>query len=103
MSIRNPDTPSPPAAGLPERGEPHYLKPLQREFRGWRFAAEDPRLLDFEGAEFVLVGARTDPERACDIDIAVEHETAEHANIFRRLKLARREHPLAPLFKGEWE
>jgi hypothetical protein len=68
LSVRNPDTPSPPGAGLPERDEPHYPKPLQRAFRGRRFAAEDPRLLDYEGAEFVLVGARTDPERAYDTD-----------------------------------
>lgn len=37
------------------------------------------------------IGARTDPERAYDLDIRAEHETAENADIFRRLKLSRRE------------
>jgi hypothetical protein len=102
LSIRNPEAPSPPAAGLPPREEAHYPKSLQREFRGRRFAAADPRLLDYEGAEFILIGARTDPERAYDLDIAAEHESADSADIFRKLKLSRREHPLAPLFAGKW-
>jgi hypothetical protein len=51
-------------------------------------ASEDPRLLDYEGAEFVLIGARSDPERAYDIDIETEHETARKADIFRPLKMS---------------
>jgi hypothetical protein len=102
VSIANPEKPAPPGAGLPEREEVHYPKPLQREFRGRRFATADPHLLDYEGAEFILIGARTDPERAYDIAIETEHETAENADIFRRLKMSRREHPIEPLFQGEW-
>lgn len=83
LAIRNPEKPSPPQAGLPDRDEAHYPKSRQREFRGRRFAGEDPHLLDYEGAEFVLIGARTDPERAYDLDIRAEHETAENADIFR--------------------
>jgi hypothetical protein len=79
LSIRNPEKPAPPGAGLPERQEADYPKSLEKEFGGRRFATEDPRLLDYEGAEFVLVGARTDPERAYDIDIDAEHETAQKA------------------------
>jgi hypothetical protein len=102
LSIRNPEKPAPPGAGLTERDEAHYPKSLQREFRGRRFAAEDPHLLDYEGAEFVLIGARSDPERAYDVDLQAEHETAEKADIFRKLKLSRRDHPLEPLLEGEW-
>ena len=102
LAIRNPEKAAPPQAGLPERDEAHYPKSLQREFRGRRFAGEDAHLLDYEGAEYVLIGARSDPERAYDLDIEAEHETAEKADIFRKLKLAHREHPLEPLFKGEW-
>jgi hypothetical protein len=43
-----------------------------------------------------------DPERAYDIDIETEHKTAEKADIFQQLKMSRREHPLEPLFEGEW-
>jgi hypothetical protein len=102
LSIKNPETASPPGAGLPEKEEAHYPKSLQQEFRGRRFATEDPHLLDYEGAEFILIGARTDPERAYELDIEAEHETAEKADIFRQLKMSRREHPLEPLLQGKW-
>jgi hypothetical protein len=102
LSIANPEKPAPPGAGLPESEAAHYPKSLQREFRGRHFASDDPHLLDYEGAEFILIGARTDPERAYDIDIETEHETAATADIFRRLKMSRREHPLEPLWQGEW-
>jgi hypothetical protein len=102
ISVKNPEKDSPENAGLPSDEEAHYPKSLQREFRGRRFATADPRLLDYEGAEFVLVGARTDPERAYDIDLEAEHETADEADIFRQLKMSRREHPLEPLFEGKW-
>src|SRR5437764_1221293 len=82
----NPEAGSPPGAGLPDRDEAHYPKPLEEKFRGRRFASEDPQLLDYEGAEFILVGARTDPERAYAVDIETEDETARTADIFRQLK-----------------
>jgi hypothetical protein len=47
----------------------------------------------------VLIGARIGPERACEIGIETEQETAD---IFRQLKMSRGEHPLAALVKGEW-
>jgi len=102
LSVKNPETASPPGAGLPEEEEAQYPTSLQRRFRGRRFATPDVHLLDYEGAEFVLVGARTDPERAYGLDIEAEHEDAEKADVFRQLKMSRREHPLAPLLKGEW-
>ena len=102
LSIKNPEQPAPPGAGLPKKEEAHYPKSLQREFQGRRFATADPHLLDYEGAEFILIGAGTDPERAYDIDIETEHETANTADIFRQLKLSRRDHPLEPLLEGEW-
>lgn len=102
VSIANPEKPAPPGAGLSAKEAAHYPKSLQREFAGRRFATADPHLLDYEGAEFILIGARTDPERAYDIDIEAEHETADKADIFRQLKMSRREHPLEPLLQGEW-
>ncbi len=41
LSIKNPEAGSPPGAGLSERQEAHYPKPLEQEFRGRRFASED--------------------------------------------------------------
>ncbi|QQN64693.1 hypothetical protein JIR23_02395 [Bradyrhizobium diazoefficiens] len=40
-----------------------------------------------EGAEFILIGARVDPERAYGVDIETEHEMARNADIFRQLKI----------------
>jgi hypothetical protein len=102
VSIKNPEAESPPGAGLPNEEEPKYPPSLEREFRGRRFATEDARLLDYEGAEFILVGARTDPARAYDLDLEAEHETAGTADIFPQLKMSPREHPIEPLFKGKW-
>jgi hypothetical protein len=55
LSIKNPEKPAPPGIGLTAPEEAQYPKAQQREFSGRRFATADPRLLDYEGAEFVLV------------------------------------------------
>lgn len=71
LSLENPDKPAPPDAGLiKERAGSGTSKRLKEEFRGRRFAAENERLLDYEGAEFVLIGARPDPAR----ELAIEFE-----------------------------
>ena len=102
LSVKNPEAGSPPGAGLNENQEADYPERLQREFRGRRFAREDVRLLDYEGAEFILVGARKDPERAYGIEIETEAEDRRRADILGDLKLRRGEHPLKPLFEGRW-
>lgn len=101
ISVRNPEKPAPPGAGLGEKQAADYPDRLQREFRGRRFAREDVRLLDAEGAEFVMVGARRDPQKAYDVDVgAEEHE--EHPEILRELRMAKSRHPIEPLFEGGW-
>src|SRR3546814_11891774 len=45
------------------------------------FATEDPKLLDYEGAEIVLIGARPNPEEAYGADLEPEHESADTADI----------------------
>lgn len=62
--MKNPEVGSPPGAGLEEDEDADYPERLQQEFRGRRFVREEVRLLDFEGAEFILVGAVKNPERA---------------------------------------
>lgn len=102
LSIKNPEKPTSRGVGLREDDEARYPRPLQREFGGRRFGAADLRLLDYEGAEFILIGARTDPERAYGLDIEAEHDAAEKARLFRELKISDRQRPLDPLLKGEW-
>jgi len=101
LSVKNPEKGSPRAAGLSEEGKADYPKKLQEEFRGRRFAGEDVRLLDHEGAEFILVGARRDPE-AYDVDLDTEREDYEHADTVRALRMAKSRHPVKPLFEGKW-
>ena len=60
LSIKNPEKSSPPGTGLSQR-EADYPRPLQKSFGGRRFA-DEVKLLDYEGAEFILVGARENPE-----------------------------------------
>ncbi len=97
LSVKNPEKPAPPGVGLREPEEAHYPAPLQREFRGRRFETEDPRPLDFEGAEFVLIGAHKDPEGAYGIELEPEHDDP-----LRRLAMSDREWPVEPLLKGRW-
>ena len=102
LSIKNPRASTPPGIGLAEEQEADYPPQLLREVRGRRFASEDVRLLDYEGAEFVLVGAQLDPGRALDVELPAERESGDNADIFRRLQLARENHPIEPLLSGSW-
>lgn len=102
LSIANPERSPPAGAGLPDQEAARYPKALQAEFHGRRFAAADPGLLDFAGAEFVLIGARNDPERAYAIDLDAEPDDAATADIFRQLKMSQRDRSIERLFKGEW-
>lgn len=101
-SIKNPEADAPANVGLREEEEADYPPQLLREFRGRRFASEDVKLLDYPGAEFVLVGAEPDPEEAFDVEMPAERETAESADIFRTLHLAHDHQPIEPLLTGSW-
>jgi len=103
ISIANPEKRGGPrTAQLSEEQEAHYPKSLQKEFRGRKFATEDPRLLDYEGAEVIFIGAREDPEKAYHIDLQPEKESEGSADIFKQLRFAKSRHPVAPLLSGEW-
>jgi len=102
VSIKNPEASSPPDVGLREEQDADYPPELLREFRGRRFASEDVRLLDYAGAEFVLVGALPDPRRDLEVELAAEHETAESADLFRTLHLRRDHQPIEPLLTSSW-
>ena len=102
VAIRNPEADKPPDVGLREQDEADYPKRLQREFRGRRFATADARLLDYDGAEFILIGAVNSPEGAYGVQLDPENESEESADIFKQLKLRKSKHPVEPLFTGEW-
>src|SRR5690242_19255200 len=102
LSIKNPQKGAPANVGRREGEEAHYPKRLQQEFRGRRFATEDAHLLDYDGAEFILVGARLDPERELGVELDAEAERIETADLLRELHIKRDERPIEPLFEGEW-
>lgn len=102
LSIKNPERGQPEAAGLNPDEKADYPEDLQKKFRERRFSREDIELLNYENAEFILIGARTDPESEYDIGIDTQKESYSDADIVRRLKMVKSRHPVEPLFKGEW-
>jgi hypothetical protein len=102
VAAKNPDAPSPPGVGLRPEERPALPEPLKQKFGGRRFAEVEPELLDVPGTELVLIGATDDPERELGVDLRPREERETQAAIFRDLKLERDQHPLEPLFRGEW-
>lgn len=102
ISIKNPEKGGPRSAQLSEEQKADYPQRLQKEFRDRRFATEDPRLLDYEGAEIIFIGARKNPSQAYRIDLQPDDESEASADIFRQLRFAQSRHPREPLLKGEW-
>jgi hypothetical protein len=103
LSVKNPERGQPPGAGLRESQKADYPDRVQTEFRGRRFEREDIQLLDFEGAEFILVGARTDPRSVYGIELPTEEEDYRHAEIIRELHMVKSRHPVEPLLQGHWK
>jgi hypothetical protein len=94
---------APLGAGLARAEKAEFPEELQREFHGRRFAAENVRLLDIEGAEFILVGARRDPERAYGLDIEPRGADRHRDEILRELRDLLSRRPARSLFEEHWE
>ena len=103
MAIKNPETTSPPGAGLDETRQADLSRRQQQKFHGRRFIAADPQLLDQKGTEFVLIGADEDVPGELGITLKPEDESLDSADIFKDLKLDRARFPTKPLTKGEWQ
>lgn len=102
LAVRNPQAPTPPGAGLAPEQRADLPVELQRRFDNRRFTSAAPDLLDRQGVELVLIGAAEDAEQELGIHLDTESETAESAEVFRRLRLSR-DVPTGPLTEGEWE
>jgi hypothetical protein len=103
IAVKNPETPSPPNAGLDPHEEARFPKSLQDKFQGRRFLPVDPPdFLDYDGAELVLIGANENPEKELGIEFKPDREDEHRADVFRILKLPR-ELVRAPLFEGKWK
>jgi hypothetical protein len=103
ITVKNPQTPTPPGAGLSEKQVADYPRRLQEVFRGRKFAECDPpELLDREGAQFVLIAASDDIRAEMGIHSQAKRETRRSADVFTDLRLDKDELPVEPLFEGEW-
>lgn len=103
VSVKNPEQPSPPGVGLGEGRQASFPKSLQGRFRGRRFMPLDPpSVLNYEGAEVLLIGAGRDVSEELDIQLHPQEETAATAEIFTDLRLQKSRHPLKALFEGTW-
>ncbi len=104
VSVKNPDKPSPPSAGLGKRQKARYPRSLMEKFRGRRFIEiEPPDYLDYEGAELMMIGAREDAERELEIDLEARDEDVNSAEMFSDLRIRKSQHPIEPLFEGRWQ
>lgn len=103
VTVKNPEAPSPPRAGLRGEQKAELLKRLRERFRGRRFAELTPDFLDREGTELVWIGAKRTPEEELDIELDARDQREAETAIFEDLKLERDQHPLEPLFEGEWK
>ncbi|WP_303909535.1 hypothetical protein [Thiohalomonas denitrificans] len=104
VSVKNPDKPSPPSAGLGRRQQARFPKHLMEKFRDRRFIEiEPPDYLDYEGAELMMIGAREDAERELEIDLDPQDEDVNSAEMFSDLRIRKSRHPIEPLFEGRWE
>ena len=102
LSVKNPEKGQPANAGLSEDAKADYPQGLQDKFDGRRFATETIALLDYEGAEFVLVGARSNPQSEYDVDLDTADEDYDSADTIRYLRMVKTRHPVEPLLEGEW-
>ncbi|WP_243373656.1 hypothetical protein [Geotalea sp. SG265] len=104
ISVKNPEKPSPPRTGLKPEQKADYPEKLLEAFHDRRFAdADPPELLDYPGAELMLIGAEEQPGKELAIGLKPDKENESSADIFRDLKLNRKKHPVKPLFEGKWE
>jgi hypothetical protein len=104
LTVKNPEVSSPPGTGLGEDQQPRLPNRLQSRFDSHRFVpADPPDFLDHEGTQLILIGAEEDALDELGIRLDPQHETLETAEIFNDLRMERNQHPLKPLFEGQWE
>jgi hypothetical protein len=103
VSVKNPEAASPPEAGLPQDEAAKYPASLEALFHGRRFLpADPPELLDYPGAQLLLVGVAADVRAELGIELDRKREMQRTAEMFRDLHLAKSSAPVDALIKGKW-
>ncbi len=103
LVVKNPQTNAPEGVGLDEDRRANFPEELMAKFgdRKW-IGAEPPELLDYEGAELVLIAGQ-DGGEDLGIDLEPQPEDEENAEIFHDLHLEMSERTVKPLFEGTWK
>ncbi len=104
ISVKNPEQPSPRGVGLRPKQKAEYPPDIMEKFGTRKFIdADPPRILDYPGTEFVLISASKNVRKELGIDIKTEDERTAEKELFKDLKIDRKERPLAPILTGAWE
>ncbi len=98
LSVKNPDR------GLVmNRPQAQFPASIKKYFENKNFIPLiSVKFLNYEGAELLLIGAKKSVKKSLKTKIKPESETINTADIFIDLKLWKEEHPISPLFSGEW-
>lgn len=103
LSVKNPQTASPPGTGLQDDQQAGYPQKLQQQFDEGRFInAQSPDFLDYEGTELILISSQSNPSQEPGLHQDAQPETEETAEILNNLRMRKSRHPIQPLFTGEW-
>src|SRR5215210_2137270 len=103
VSVKNPDIQIPGFKAF-EKRKPQYPERIKKEFGDRRWInVEDPELLNYENTQMLLIGARKkDVQEELGIELNEEKETANTAELFRKIKIRKDQVPLKSLLKGEF-
>ena len=103
LSVKNPETASPPSTGLQDDQQANYPQQLQKQFDERRFInTQSPDFLDYEGTELILIGSQSNPAQEPGLHQDPQPETEATAEILNNLRMRESRHPIQPLFTGEW-
>jgi len=105
INVKNPEQPSKKFAGLHKKAE--YPKEFQELFKSRKFnPANPPQLLDYNGTELIIIGAREVKENSPQIALEklAEEERKELSEdvIYDTLHLYKQHLPINPI-RGNWE
>ena len=85
-----------------ERGQPAARPANEGVYAIDGIPLDPPDVLDHEGAEIVLIGAKRSVS-ALGLRLEPRRETEATAEIFTELRMEKSLHPVGPLLEGKWE
>ncbi|MFW5719938.1 MAG: hypothetical protein ACOCXT_02845 [Candidatus Dojkabacteria bacterium] len=97
VSVKNPKRGAPKSAGLPRTENVEYPQNLQQLFDDKRFiSVSDTKLLDYEGAEVVLIGSQEEVSKELGIEL-------DENKRYHELHLDKGSLEKKPMKEGKWQ